>query len=421
MSRLEKLDNDVSACMKCGFCKAVCPVFIEEETTSPRAKVRLARAVARGEMALTQGIRRQMERCLGCRACASECPSGVEPNRIALFMRSEYVAQEGLPLIKRFIFHRALRNTRLMALISRMLGLAQHVSAIDLQNNPLRSLLPLIGMRRDKDLPVMGRRSLFSIVPEIVEPLGDEKTSVLYFPGCATNLIYPEMGLAASAILQKLGARVLIPHNLVCCSTPVFSSGDIAGAVWLARRNIEIMASAPVDYIVTSCGSCGLTISREWTDVLKIPEAATIGAKVIDISTFVAKYASDDAIRQLDGNEIVTYHDSCHLNRGMNVRNEPRQLLRAALGERFVEMESADRCCGGAGTFSLYHPKLSQEVAEVKMCRLAESGADIVTAGCPACVMQLRDSLVHRGMSQRAVHTVEIVNLAVSSTSQRGS
>ncbi len=413
MGWLDKLDNDVSACMKCGFCKAACPLFIEEETNSPRAKVRLARAVARGEIKLTQGVKHQMERCLGCRACASECPSGVEPNRVALFVRSEYVAKEGLPFIKRFIFRRALRSPQLMALISRLLGLAQHISAIDLQNNPLRLLLPLIGVRRDKDLPVMGRRPLFSIVPEIIEPLGDEKTSVLYFPGCTTNLIYPEIGLAVLSILQKLGARVLIPHNLVCCSTPVFSSGDIAGASWLARRNIKIMAAAHVDYIVTSCGSCGLTISREWIDVLKIPEAASIGAKVVDISTFIAKYASENDIRQLAGNEIVTYHDSCHLNRGMNVRDEPRQLLQASLGKRFVEMKAADRCCGGAGTFSLYHPELSQEVAEVKMCRLAESGADVVAAGCPACLMQLRDSLIHRGMPQRAIHTVEIINLAM--------
>lgn len=421
MSRFEKLDNDVSACMKCGFCKAVCPVFFEEETTSPRAKVRLARAVARGEMTLTQGIKRQMERCLGCMACANECPSGVDPNRIALSMRSEYVAQEGLPIIKRFMFRRVLRNPRLAVLVSWLLGLAQHISAIDLQNNPLRLLLPLIGMRKDKDLPVMGRRSLFSIVPEIVEPLGEEKIRVLYFPGCAINLIYPEMGLATLEILQKLGAMVIIPHDLVCCSRPVFSSGDIVGASWLARRNVEIMASAPVDYIVTSCGSCGLTISREWTEVLEIPEAATIGAKTIDISTFVAKYASEDAFRQLEGEEVVTYHDSCHLNRGMKVHDEPRQLLQAAVGKRFVEMESADRCCGGAGTFSLYHPELSQEVAEVKMCRLTESKADIIAAGCPACVMQLRDSLVHRRMSQRAVHTVEIVNLAIHFDSQRGS
>jgi glycolate oxidase iron-sulfur subunit len=413
MSRFEKLDNDISACMKCGFCKAVCPVFFEEETTSPRAKVRLARAVARGEMTLTQGIKRQMERCLGCMACAIECPSGVEPNRIALFMRSEYVVQEGLPIIKRFMFRRALRNPRMAALVSRLLGLAQHILAIDLQNNPLRLLLPLIGMRKDKDLPVMGRRSLFSIVPEIVEPIGEEKIRVLYFPGCAINLIYPEMGLATLEILQKLGAMVLIPHDLVCCSRPVFSSGDIVGAGWLARRNIEIMAFVPVDYIVTSCGSCGLTISREWTEVLEIPEAATIGAKTIDISTFVAKYASENSFRQLEGDEVVTYHDSCHLNRGMKVHDEPRQLLKAAVGNRFVEMESADRCCGGAGTFSLYHPELSQEVAEVKMCRLAESKADIIAAGCPACVMQLRDSLVHRSMQQRAIHTVDIVNRAM--------
>lgn len=414
--RINDLDAAVSACMKCGFCKAACPVFIGEETTSPRAKVRLARAVARGEMELTAGVKRQMDRCLNCRACAAECPSGVEPNAIVLKMRAAQVERDGLPLLKRLIFRKGLLNPRLMALGSRAMGLAQNVSAIDLQNNPLRSLLPLVGMRKDKDLPVMGRKSLFAALPEVIEPIGEEKTSVLYFPGCATNLVYPEMGLAAVEALRKLGARVLLPHDMVCCSTPVFNSGDIDGARELARRNIAIMSSTSVDWIVTSCGSCGLTISQEWSGVLGLSEAEVIAAKVIDISRFIARYASDDAIEGVQGNEIVTYHDSCHLRRGMGVHREPRELLRAALGSRFVEMDQADRCCGGGGAFSLYQPELSQEVAEMKMRSLSESGADLVTTGCPACVMQLRDSIAHRRMSHRAVHIIEIINRVMKGT-----
>lgn len=415
MSHLKELDSAAAACMKCGFCKAACPVFIGEETTSPRAKVRLARAVARGEMDLTGGVKRQMDRCLNCRACAVECPSGVEPNRIALSMREMLVERDGMPLVKRLIFRKGLSNPRLMALGSRLMGLGQHLSAIDLQNNPLRSLLPLVGMRKDKDLPVMGRGSLFSILPEVMEPIGEGKATVLYFPGCAQNLIYPEMGLAAVEALRRLGARVLMPHDMVCCSTPVFNSGDVEGARALAQRNLSTMTDAPAEMIVTSCGSCGLTISHEWTEVLGLSEAAAVARKVIDIHEFIARYVPDGAITPLDGEEIVTYHDSCHLRRGIGIHAEPRQLLRAALGERFVEMESADRCCGGGGAFSLYHPELSQEVAETKMRCLSESGADLVVTGCPACVMQLRDSIVHRAMPQRAIHSIEIINRALRS------
>jgi glycolate oxidase iron-sulfur subunit len=405
------LDEAVSHCMKCGFCKASCPVFIGEETTSPRAKVRLARAVAAGELDVTAGFKEQMERCLNCGACAEECPSGVEPNRIALAARCSISELDGLPLTKRLIFSFALKHPRLMALGSRAAGIAQQVSAIDLQNNPLRRLLPIVGMRRDKDLPAMGRRSLFASLPEINEPFGDHKITVAYFPGCAANLIYPEVGLATVSILQKLGARVILPHDLGCCSTPVWNSGDLSDARELAERNIRILSQIDdAQYLVTSCGSCGMTISQEWSELLGFSETEPIGRKVIDIADFVTKYADDDNIQAVDSGQIITYHDPCHLRRGMGVYETPRQLLTSIYGDNFVEMEQADRCCGGGGTFCVYHPQLSQTVAQTKMECLSQSGAGLVATGCSACVIQLRDSIVHRKMQQKATHTVTLID-----------
>lgn len=414
--QIADLDESLSNCMKCGFCKAACPVFVGEETTSPRAKVRLARAAIHGEIEISEAFKTQMERCLNCRACASECPSGVEPNRIALAARCGFVDTDGLPLIKRAIFSQGLKHPRAMALGMRMMGLAQHVSAIEMQNNPLRHLLPLIGIRKDKDFPALGRKSLFSRLPEVIDPQGEAKITVAYFPGCAANLIYPEIGLAAVSVLGKLGARVILPHDLVCCSTPVFNSGDIKDARELAIRNIKSLSAVDADFVVTSCGSCGLTISREWTELLGLCEAESIARKVIDISEFVGRYAPDVSVSRLNYASTVTYHDSCHLRRGMGVYSTPRQLLNSILGDSFIEMELADRCCGGGGTFSITHPELSQVVAEIKMNCVCESGAEIVATGCPACVMQLRDSLAHRKMTQRAVHTVEIIDRALKSS-----
>jgi len=400
--------------MKCGFCKAACPLFLGEETTSPRAKIRLARAVAAGEIKMTSGFKTQMERCLNCRACASECPSGVEPNRVALAARCGLIERDGLPLSKRLAFSN-LKRPRLMAMGSKAAGLAQFLSAIDLQNNPLRYLLPLVGMRRDKDFPVMGRRSLLSLLPETLEPLVEQKCTVLYFPGCAANLIFPEIGLATVSVLRKLGAKVILPHDLVCCSTPVFNSGDIEDARELASRNIRAMRPIEVDHIITACGSCGLTISQEWTEFLGLSEAEQLAKKVIDISEFVVRYMPDGALSGIEGSDIVTYHDSCHLRRGMGVYQQPRELLKMMYGDRFVDMELADRCCGGGGTFSVYHPELSQTVADTKMRCVEESGASLVVTGCPACIMQLRDSIVHRKMPQRVIHTVQLIDRALRS------
>lgn len=406
------IDAALASCMKCGFCKAACPVFLGEETTSPRAKVQLARAVARGYIEIGPGIKRQMGRCLSCRACAAECPSGVEPNKIALAMRCAIVERDGLSFAKKLIFREGLGRPHLMALGSRLLGLAQRVSAIESQNSPLRSLLPVLGMRKDKDIPKLGRRPLFSILPEVLEPFGERKATVAYFPGCATNLIFPEVGKAAVDVLRKLGARVVIPHDLVCCSTPALNAGDMDTARALAKRNIEILSHIDADTIITACGSCGLTIKREWTEVLGLSEAEPIAGKVRDIHEFVADHAPG-SFDKMDDLGIVTYHDSCHLRRGLDVHHQPRQLLRTILDDRFVEMEQADRCCGGGGTFSMDHPDLSQIVAETKMQSLARSGAEVVAAGCPGCIMQLRDSILHRQMPVRALHSIEIINSAL--------
>jgi glycolate oxidase iron-sulfur subunit len=408
----QQLEDAVRSCMKCGFCHASCPVFIGEETTSPRAKVRLARALANGEIGLTEGVKKQASRCLNCLSCAVECPSGVEPNKIALAVRSAYVERDGLSVAKRLAFRGLLTHPRLAAVVSRLAGLGQHVLALDLQNNPLRLLLPAVGVRADKDLPSFGRKSLMARVGVESEPFGDEKARVLYFPGCAVNLLYPEVGLATVSVLRKLGARVTLPRELVCCSTPVFSSGDIASARELARRNLDVFEQVKPDFIVTSCGSCGLTIKKEWREVLGLDGPSV---EVLDVSEFVARFARDGEMRGIEQDSVVTYHDSCHLRRGMGVHVEPRQLLKAALGDAFVEMRDADRCCGGGGTFSLDQPELSQTVAETKMAAVADSGAEVIVTGCPGCMMQLRDSAVHRRMQVRVRHTVQIIDRALSS------
>lgn len=410
---ISQLDKAVASCMKCGFCLPACPLFLGEETTSPRAKVRLARAVLSGDVELTSGVKRQAARCLNCRACALECPSGIEPNKIALQLRAAYAERDGLSFAKRAIFNSLLPHPRLAALGSRLVGAARHVLALDLTNNPLRLALPALGIRADKDIPPFGRASLMSRLPEEIGPYGDEKTRVLYFPGCAVNLLYPEIGMATVSVLRKLGARVILPRELVCCSTPVFTSGDIDGARGLAQRNLDIFGQVKPDLIITSCGSCGLTIRSEWAEVLHLEGAEEFSSRVLDVSQFVARYAPDGAMHELDEPGPATYHDSCHLRRGMGVWKEPRQLLQAVLGSRYVEMQDADRCCGGGGTFSLEQPELSQTVAEAKMARISESGAQIVLTGCPGCAMQLRDSAVHRRMILRVEHTIQVIDRAL--------
>jgi len=144
-----------------------------------------------------------------------------------------------------------------------------------------------------------------------------------------------------------------------------------------------------------------------------VPDA--FAKKVVDISELLVDRLGVSLPWNQDARPFgrVTYHDSCHLNRGMGVSAQPRKLLSEVPGVEFVEMPNASRCCGGGGAFCVYHPEDSQRVAEVKMAAVAESGAQAVVTGCPACLMQLEDSLFRRKMPQYALHIAQVIDASL--------
>ena len=279
-------------------------------------------------------------------------------------------------------------------------------------------------------LPVPATRPFLADTPEFLPSLtGKTVARALYFVGCAQNYIYTDAARATVSVLRKVGVDVFIPREQVCCGTPVFNSGDVKGARALAERNLRIFVGdakgrlrlqrtsrsidvPEVDFIVTSCGSCGLTLREEWKRTLGLDGAESVSGKVVDISELLVDRLGMSIPWAEDARPFgrVTYHDSCHLNRGMGVSTQPRKLLSAAPGVELVEMADAARCCGGGGAFCLYHPEESQRVAEVKMAAVAESGAQAAVTGCPSCLMQLEDSLFRRRMPQIALHVAQALD-----------
>ncbi|MDO8585761.1 MAG: (Fe-S)-binding protein [Armatimonadota bacterium] len=413
---LEIIEEAARNCMKCGFCRASCPLFDGVETNSPRAKVRMSRAVVRGEMDPGDWYWGAMSLCLNCKTCRAECPAGVEVDRVVLAARAEMVKRRGLGPIKSAIFHRLLPNPSLIARLSSAASVAGRLSAINRPGNPLRLALP--GIPREMRVPLPARRPFLASTPEFLPSLtGKSIAKAIYFVGCAQNYIYTDAARSTVSVLRKSGVDVLIPREQVCCGTPAFNSGDIEGARALAERDLQILAGADVDFIVTSCGSCGLTLREEWSRTLGLEVPETLSSKVVDITELLVERLGVSLPWSRDARPFgrVTYHDSCHLNRGMGVSAQPRKLLSAAPGVEFVEMADAARCCGGGGAFCLYHPDDSQRVAEVKMAAVAASGAQAVVTGCPSCLMQLEDSLFRRRMPQMALHVSQVVDAALSS------
>ena len=400
--------------MKCGNCKPVCPVFREigEESGSPRGRARLIRGVSRGEIELSARYQELIGKCVNCRACADECPSGVEPNIAVLNARQHLMLDKGLPLIKRMIFRRALRARRMFPASAKLLGILERVSLIGNPYSPARLMLPVLGLPIDKSLPYFQLKTFLERTPAVI-PAKNRKFRVAYFVGCAANLLFPEIGEAVVGLLNHNDIEVVIPSDQVCCGTPVFNAGDFEGGAYLASQNLRVFAELDVDAVVTACASCGLALKHEWRDLLGMQIPEEFANKVYDFTEFLVDCAGVTDLGTASLPSRVTYHDPCHLVRGMRVQKQPRQLLASLAGVELVEMAEADKCCGGGGAFSIYHPDLSRAIGAHKAENVVSTGADMVATGCPACMMQIREMLSRAGSLSKVAHTACVLWRAV--------
>ena len=418
-------------CRSCGSCRAVCPIFAEigREDSVARGKVALIRAVLDGELGLTEIFDERIQLCLNCKACIDACPNDVRVDDLILSARSGLVEAGRLPFIKRFVFRRLLRRGRLLPPVGKTAAFIQRFVLRGLpKDSPFRLLLPVVGVDRDRVFPQFARTTFLESVPEIVTSTVPQTASgpdgtarVAYFVGCAANLIYPESARAGVEALNRAGVDVVIPKSQGCCGTPVFNAGDFVTAREMAARNIEALRESGAEAVVTACASCGLTLKREYKELLGFEDG--VGLPVYDLTEYLVlrggetlatgEEAEASEPSESSGRVRVTYHDPCHLVRGQGVYEEPRQILRSIPWVEFVEMRDADRCCGGGGSFSLSHYDLSKAVGRRKVEAIRDADVDIVATECQACVMQLSDMLAQAGVD---VAVVSVAELAV----QRG-
>lgn len=401
------LEEELTKCMKCGFCRAVCPIFSEFkiEAYSPRGRLQLVKNLRRGVTHFTPQLHDPLFRCLICKACVEECPSGVELDRLFITARNKEVEDKSLSLGKRLVFRYFMRARRILPFTVTLLALLQRISLIFWRYNPLRIFFPLFGMPMGRNIPLFTLKPFLSRYPQVVPPKGAKKMRVAFFVGCATNYLYPGIGASLIDVLTQLGVEVVIPKGQMCCGTPLYISGDVEGARYLARRNIDLFSHLEVDYIVSACASCGLSLKKEWKRLMGLDWDSS---KVKDISELLLELGLPEDLEELK--ERITYHDPCHLRRGQGIFEEPREILQKLAGENFQEMEESDRCCGGAGSFNLFYYQTSQAVGMRKRERVLESGAEIVATSCPSCIMQLKSILPKRIKVQ---HIVEILAKAL--------
>jgi glycolate oxidase iron-sulfur subunit len=348
----------------------------------------LIKAVVDGRLAVSEIFKDRLATCTTCLACEASCPGNVPVTEIIQAAKEEAVAESGMGIINSVIA-----------------GTVQHPALF----RAAAWLAPVV-LHYQKSPRVEGRkeRSLFKVPRSTA---AGAQGRVAFFPGCAVQYFQPEIGNATLAVLTALGYEVIVPEGLACCGRPLLSLGDRRAAAGLAARNAALFAALEVDAIVTACASCGLTFKKEYPTLL--PSGARTPA-VLDIHEFLAGRIAGADLATV--RKTVTIHDPCHLGRGQGLSRVVRDLLRTIPGLTLVEMTDADRCCGFGGVMRITHRELSDGIAGVKAKHIIASGASVVATGCPGCRMQIADALRLHGSGIETVHTVQILEEALSAT-----
>ena len=417
-SMLKKLDDQMSVCMHCGMCQAVCPVFGEtmKEADVARGKIMLLENLAQQLIKDPKKVKTTLDKCLLCGSCAANCPSGVKILDIFLNARAILTGYQGLSKTKKAIFRGMLSRPKLF---NRMLDMAALVQGVALKKeSPVigtvscAMLKPMLG---DRHFPSLAKKSLHKKIKSLDTPRGKSGLRVAFYPGCMLDKVYPHIAEACFKVLKHHGVGIFMPEGQACCGIPALASGDTQTHASLTRMNLQAFAGHDYDYLVTACATCTSTLKEIWpmmdqefTDEEK-EQIKTISDKTMDISAFLVDVLGVKPPELPNhGGETVTYHDPCHLKKSMGVASQPRDLIRSNSHYELVEMNDADRCCGCGGSFNLQHYELSQHIGQQKRDNIINSNAQVVATGCPACMLQIQDTLSRNNDPVKVKHTIEL-------------
>ncbi|MFC1692874.1 (Fe-S)-binding protein [Candidatus Latescibacterota bacterium] len=413
---LNREEEMINRCFRCGLCRTVCPSFGAAgiESTSPRGRVQLARAVLADGMELDDAIRERMLDCLNCMRCAEVCPADVRTDKIVLAARAELAKKGKLDLIKKIVFSTVIKSPVFMSFFAWIASRGQ--KWFYKSNTLLKVLVPKLAGMGDKKFPAFARKQTIGRWPEVISPeTGGKTMRAGYFVGCTTNFLFTDVADAAISVLTRNNVELVIPKGQVCCGIPVYTSGDYNNAKKLAEANFKTFHDLDIECIVTDCALCSAALKHELDELMGVGH---FEVPVYDLTEFLVNVIEINR----DFGKVpmsVTYHDPCHLLRGQNISREPRELLKMVPGVELTEMQDADNCCGGAGTFSFTHHELSRNIGKQKVENIRNTGAEYVSTPCPSCKMQIDDLINHAGMNVLTIHPVQVLDMAYRAGAQK--
>ena len=385
---------------------------------SPRGRIYQLVQVHEGRMEIGDSIALHIDRCLGCLACETACPSGVQYGRIVERARTQiennYKRSFFSRSVRRFFFTKVLHDLRRMERWAKLVRFYQRSGMQTLLRKT--GLLRLVGAADlDRLSPQIDAEFFFSEIGKTFPAVGERRGKVAFLAGCINNVAFSHLNRATVKVLTENGIEVHIPAGQGCCGALDAHAGFREDARQMARKNIEVFLAGDYDAIVTNAAGCG-SLMKEYDDLLdQDPQfkarALEFVAKVRDVTEYLAQMGLRPPRRKIAQN--VIYQDACHLLHAQKVKSQPRELLKG-IGCQLVEIPHADQCCGSAGVYNVVQNELSMKILDAKMEDISSVSADMLATGNVGCMIQLRAGVAQRKMNLPIRHVMELLEEAYS-------
>ena len=426
----------IDTCVHCGFCLPSCPTYVlwGEEMDSPRGRIYLMKAGLEGRAEMTSAFVNHFDACLGCMACVTSCPSGVQyaplieatraqiarrhPRsladrlfRSAIFALFPYPSRLRLALLPLAIVQGTTRKNRGDRRERREHDGGSLRSRAERRTSILTRLRAMLSLA-----PTVTWASLFVSVPARTPAAGTERLTVGLLTGCVQRLVFPRVNAATVNVLSAEGCLVLAPPEQGCCGALALHAGRLDEARAFARRTIDVFERAGVERIAVNAAGCGSSMKEYGQlfadDPAWAERARAFSARVRDVSEIISDLGAPQAPRHPLALRVA-YHDACHLAHAQGVRQQPRDLLRSIPGLEILPLAEQEICCGSAGIYNLVEPDTARELGDRKAGHIDTVTPDIIATANPGCMLQMAAGAARLGRSWPIRHPVEILDASI--------
>jgi glycolate oxidase iron-sulfur subunit len=408
----------IDQCVHCGFCLPVCPTYVlwHEEMDSPRGRIYLMKMASEGKAEMSPQWVSHFDSCLGCMACMTACPSGVDYSKLIEATRAQIERNHprsiGEKLYRRFIFSMFTRPERLRLLRLPLLAYQRSGVQAQVRRSGVLKLLPRKLRAMEALMPQLDASE---VIPSVTPAQGPQRRRVGLLLGCVQREFLSNVNAATVRVLAAEGCEVVAPPEQPCCGALLVHAGEEADAIVLARKTIDAFERANVDAIITNAAGCGSNV-KEYGHLLRDdPEyaerARAFAAKCKDITEFLGEL--EPRTRRNPLKLRVAYHDACHLQHAQGIRTQPRSLLMGIPGVELAEIPEAAVCCGSAGIYNLVQPDAANELGDRKAQLIVPLHVDVIATGNPGCLLQLQSALARSGHKIPVMHTIQLLDTSL--------